>query len=213
MGFGGPSPTCNSQTASVQSCGQAACRRIRHLGQPPVSAVFTRGPQTRGGPRSWFFRGLFCACALVLNTAEPRTADAADGRTESGQLALYRFDSGKGKTIKDRSAVSPPLDLTIENAPAVTWSRGGLVVRSATKIASTRPARKITDAVKRSGGLTIEAWIKPASDRQNGPARIVSLSADSGQRNLTLGQDGKRYDVRLRTTATSTNGIPSTASG
>ena len=29
---------------------------------------------------------------------------------------------------------------------------------------------------------------------------------------MTLGQDGKRYDVRLRTTSTSTNGIPSTAS-
>ena len=127
-------------------------------------------------------------------------------------MALYKFDSGKGNTIKDRSAISPPLDLTIENPSAVTWNRGGLVVRSATKISSTKPARKITDAVKRSGGLTIEAWIKPANDRQNGPARIVSISADSGQRNLTLGQDGKRYDVRLRTTTTSTNGIPSTTS-
>ncbi len=74
-----------------------------------------------------------------------------------------------------------------------------------------RPAQKITNAVKKSGELTIEAWIKPARDRQDGPARIVSLSADPNQRNVTLGQDGKRCDVRLRTTTTSVNGIPSSA--
>ena len=180
--------------------------------QSPVSAVFTRGVQATGGCCAWFFRVVSCTCAILMILAQHGTAGAADGRAESGLLALYRFDSGKGNTIKDRSAVSPPLDLTIENTSAVTWNHGGLVVRSATKISSTKPAKKITDAVKRTGGLTIEAWIKPANDRQNGPARIVSISADSGQRNLTLGQDGKRYDVRLRTTATSTNGIPSTTS-
>ena len=35
------------------------------------------------------------------------------------------------------------------------------------------------------------------------------MSADPGQRNFTLGQEAGQYDVRLRTTATSTNGIPS----
>ena len=39
----------------------------------------------------------------------------------------------------------------------------------------------------------------------------MSLSADAGRRNVTLGQDRARFDVRLRTTATSDNGIPSVA--
>ena len=46
----------------------------------------------------------------------------------------------------------------------------------------------------------------------SGPARILTVSLDTGQRNVTLGQDGDRFDVRLRTTDTSTNGIPSLAS-
>jgi mono/diheme cytochrome c family protein len=40
----------------------------------------------------------------------------------------------------------------------------------------------------------------------------VSLSADTGQRNFTLGQDKDLYDVRLRATGSDRNGLPSTSS-
>ena len=118
-----------------------------------ISTVFTRGIQPTGGYRAWLPGIVSCVCAILIGLGQYGTAGAADGRAEGGLLALYKFDSGKGNTIKDRSAISPPLDLTIENPSAVTWNRGGLVVRSATKISSTKPARKITDAVKRPAGL------------------------------------------------------------
>ena len=124
----------------------------------------------------------------------------------------YTFDAEKGNTIRDRSGIGVPLDLTIEKPSAVQWKKGLLVVRSATKIRSSTPATKMINAVKRSGSITLEAWVKPANDRQKGPARIISLSANSSQRNVTVGQEGKKYEVRLRTTATSTNGIPSITS-
>ena len=73
--------------------------------------------------------------------------------------------------------------------------------------------RKIVDALKQSGAATIEAWITPKNDSQNGPARIVSLSNDSGLRNFTLGQERDHYHIRFRTTSTSKNGIPETDSG
>ena len=56
--------------------------------------------------------------------------------------------------------------------------------------------------------ITIEAWVKTASDQQSGPARIVTLSSDTSHRNVTLGQQGKTFEARLRTTATSPNGVP-----
>lgn len=37
----------------------------------------------------------------------------------------------------------------------------------------------------------------------------MTLSQDPYQRNFTLGQQGSQYDFRLRTTTTTTNGIPS----
>jgi len=76
-------------------------------------------------------------------------------------------------------------------------------------IASSGPATKLIEAVKRSKALTIAAWIKPENTTQAGPARIVTVSRDSGGRDFTLGQNGGAYEVRFRTTATSPNGEPS----
>ena len=95
---------------------------------------------------------------------------------------------------------------------------GGLAIRGDVVIASASPATKIIEASKASGELTIEAWIKPATTLQSGPARIVTLSRDPQQRNFTLGerlwdkQPTDVYDVRLRTTTTDANGRPSTTS-
>ncbi len=137
---------------------------------------------------------------------------AADASRVSHDLCvLYTFEAGAGDQVKDRSGFRRPLDLVIGEKAAVEWREGALFVRSAAKIRSKNPASKITSAVKRSGELTIEAWIKPRDDRQDGPARIVSLSTNASQRNFTLGQDGNRYDVRFRTKSTDANGNPSTA--
>jgi hypothetical protein len=153
-------------------------------------------------------------CALMLGMfLFGLTASAADpARVSQGLLALYDFSEGSGDTIRDRSGVGEPLNLTIDKSSGVRWGQGSLTVQSAVLIASPQPAKKIVDAVKKSNALTIEAWLTPASASQTGPARIVSLSADISQRNVTLGQDKDIFDVRLRATGTDTNGLPSTSS-
>ncbi len=81
-----------------------------------------------------------------------------------------------------------------------------------TMIRSDGPATKIIEAVRKSGELTVEAWIRTKSVNQSGPARIVSISQNPNERNFTIGQDGDKFDFRLRTTRTSGNGIPSIVS-
>jgi len=128
-------------------------------------------------------------------------------------LVFYDFREGSGQIIKDRSGKSDPLNLRIENSSAVQWlSSGGLAVRSPVLIASQGPAAKIANAVRKSGAITIEAWIKPANTAQSGPARIVTVSRDPGSRNFTLGQKAGAYEVRFRTTSTSANGEPALSS-
>ncbi|MEQ9409124.1 MAG: DUF1592 domain-containing protein, partial [Fuerstiella sp.] len=124
--------------------------------------------------------------------------------------ALYTFEDGKGDVVSDRSGAG--LDLKIADPSGVQWRDGVLTVRSATMIASRQPAKKIIEAVKSSNALTVEAWLQAANTSQAGPARIVSLSADTSQRNLTLGQDKDSWDVRLRSQKTDNNGLPSTSS-
>ncbi len=156
---------------------------------------------------------VFMAVVLCLVvSARYGSAQSVPQRCGDGLVVLYDFTEGSGQTIHDRSGFGPPLDLKIEKSPGVKWSKGALAVDSAASIASPQPAKKIIDSVKKSNAVSIEAWLKPANDSQSGPARIVTLSADTSARNLTLGQDKHVYDVRLRTSKSDRNGIPSTAS-
>jgi hypothetical protein len=132
-------------------------------------------------------------------------------------IVLYRFDEGHGTTVHDVAGVGTPLNLTVRDATSIRWPpSGGLDLAEATLLSSDVPARNILDACRATGEITIEAWITPALAKQKGPARIVSLSEDYDQRNVTLGH-GRDHDpiasdiyvVRLRTTETNDNGQPS----
>ena len=147
-------------------------------------------------------------CFFLVGLAKPASAWSAD-RSGDGLVALYDFRLAKGSIVKDRSGVGKPLDLKIENPKNVRRTKGTLEVRGKTLIRSDKPAAKVFNAVRRSGEITIEAWVRPANAKQDGPARMVTLSGGSSERNFTLGQEGDKVDVRLRTTKTSGNGIPS----
>ena len=148
--------------------------------------------------------------ARALNADE--IAQSAETGPEMGparSIALYAFHRGRGQVVKDTSGTESPLDLRIQDLSAVHWlDGGGLRITRPTLIASSGAATKINEAVRQSGAISIEAWIKPANLSQAGPARIVTISRDTGVRNVTLGQKGRAYEVRLRTTATSANGEP-----
>ena len=147
-------------------------------------------------------------CFFLVGLARPASAWSAD-RSGDGLVALYDFRLAKGSIVKDRSGVGKPLDLKIENPKNVRRTKGTLEVRGKTLIRSDKPAAKVFNAVRRSGEITIEAWVRPANAKQDGPARMVTLSGGSSERNFTLGQEGDKVDVRLRTTQTSGNGAPS----
>lgn len=133
-------------------------------------------------------------------------------------LALYTFWDGSGDTIHDVSGAGWALNLTIDTPKSVEWLKPGLRVNSSARISSGDPASKIHTAVQRTNAITLEAWIKPAKKNQSGPARVVSISKNTTERNLTLAhglwnnKPQDVVDVRLRTTGTDTNGVPSLTS-
>ena len=128
----------------------------------------------------------------------------------SDAVLLYTFDQGQGDAIPSISSMGTPLDLKIEDSNAVRWiTGGGLEVVTPVLIASPQPAAKLIAKLRETNTLSIETWIQPTNTTQSGPARIVSLSQDTGHRNFTLGQEETAYEVRLRTTITSLNGEPS----
>ena len=149
--------------------------------------------------------GIIKVTCYVEDSPEPPPQRVTDGLQ-----VLYTFLEGDGKIVHDVSGVGLALDLAVESLPSVTWlSGGGLSVKSPTVIVSLDPATKLSEAVKASNAVTVEAWLKPANLSQRGPSRIITVSADYHQRNFNLAQAAELYDFRLRTTETTENGRPS----
>lgn len=148
--------------------------------------------------------------------AAPAQPAAMGDRVADGLVALYRFDELLGDlVIPDAATTIGGVDLIVSGEPLETVSvHDGAVHFIAPSEAtvpgvfSSAPATAIVDAIRASGQFTLEAWLTPASDNQTGPARIVTISRDSSVRNVTLGQTGNSYIVRLRTSGTNEQGSP-----
>ncbi|MCK5920951.1 MAG: DUF1595 domain-containing protein, partial [Methylococcales bacterium] len=133
-------------------------------------------------------------------------------RVQGGLQAFYNFTEGKGEYVRDQSGAGKPADLHIANPKNVKWQKGSLLVFGKSQLRTDSVPKRITTAVRESGAITIEAWLQPARTNLKGPARIITLSRNSSERNFRLGQEGETFDIRFRTTKTGANGLPSLAS-
>jgi VanZ like family/Concanavalin A-like lectin/glucanases superfamily len=92
-----------------------------------------------------------------------------------------------GAAVDDPDMIAFPAEGLVRTAKAPPWVREAM----------------------RTDEFEVRLRVRPASPEQSGPARILTVSADSGRRNLTVGQENGDLDIRLRTPATSLNGMPS----
>ena len=68
------------------------------------------------------------------------------------------------------------------------------------------PAAALSRPLSQAGEFSVLLDFRADGLDQRGPARIVSISNDGGNRNFTVGQEGSRIVVRLRTTKSGPNG-------
>ncbi|GAA5217504.1 LamG domain-containing protein [Corallincola platygyrae] len=147
---------------------------------------------------------------LVLSKAVRLTdgvVASSGGRFEENLVALYQFKTGEGNTAYDTSGLEPAANLTISGD--VEWlGSWGLMINSGKAQASTASSRKLHSLITATGEYSIEGWFAPANVTQEGPARIVSYSAGTTDRNFTLGQTLYNYDFLNRSSTTDRNGEP-----
>jgi len=145
-------------------------------------------------------------------------------RVTAGRIVAYGFTDGSGDQVTDR--ITPALNLTIQNMTKVSWGAGFLAINTGLGPGTPNPpgrfngtiisapgtlATKLYDAVTNTRAITVEVWVRPELDDIGGPARIVTYShpvEGGGLRNFTLGPQNTMYASRLRSNATSANGIP-----
>ncbi|MEQ3636630.1 LamG domain-containing protein [Alcanivorax sp.] len=147
---------------------------------------------------------------LVLSkalTVDEGTLAAGGGRYESNVVARYEFKTGEGLIAYDSSGVDPAIHLQFSGD--VAWEGGwGIRLNGGKAQGSTQASKKLTDLIAATGELTLEAWLVPASTGQ-GDAHIISYSAGTMARNLTLAQGGSNYVTYQRIgEATDSNGEP-----
>lgn len=152
--------------------------------------------------------GLLSVCLTTSHGLAEESARAIDGLQ-----VLYDFQQIDGGVIQDVSPNGQPLNLKIQDTKAIRLTDQGLQLLGKTALASDKPPQQLLKSLRQANAITLEAWITTAKVDQSGPARIISLSKNTSERNVTLGQDGDKFDVRLRTTKRSTNGLPSVNSG
>lgn len=137
---------------------------------------------------------------------------SSGGRIDSDIIAKYEFKTGKGTVAFDTSGIDPVADLNLIGN--VTWSSawGIKFADTGRAQATVTGSRKLYDLLLGSGEYTIETWIIPDSLDQgandNNPARIVSYSGSTTERNFTLGQYDYNYIGMNRTGESDANGEP-----
>jgi len=136
------------------------------------------------------------------------TVASGGARDDSSTIALYEFKAGSGASIQDTSGVGVPLDLKLfgNEGTDYRWVGGWgieFLTSSAKAQATTQDSRKLLTQILGSGAYSVEAWVVPANVSQGGdnPARIVSYSGGSSERNFTLGQAEYRYAFMNRSSA------------
>ncbi len=126
----------------------------------------------------------------------------------TGLQTQYTFEEGVGNRVYDSAASNAPIDLTVETTMPATaeWKPGHLTLNGGALLSSGAPAgsgarsgqlssaSRLIAACTATEELTIAAWIKPAQASQSGPARIVALSKDPGDRHFMLGQGRRSTD-------------------
>jgi Concanavalin A-like lectin/glucanases superfamily len=142
--------------------------------------------------------------------------DAPPGRVTDGLVAFFSFRGDAGTVVHDTAPGGDNLELLVERAPGpdgdggvrdaatsgptIQWLSPGMSVVGRVLIASTGNATSIQSRCDQRNELTVEAWVKPASVAQEGPARIVtmSLTGTPANRNFMLAQERDHYLFRLR---------------
>ncbi|MBN1673006.1 MAG: FecR domain-containing protein [Kiritimatiellae bacterium] len=142
--------------------------------------------------------GQYAEAGPGLQLAARPLAPGQGARVAQGLVALYTFRESQGPMVPDESGHGRPLSLYIEDPQAVRWlPGGGLAVERPVLIASREPARKVTQACMASNELTVEAWVRPANVVQEGPARILSVSAGIKAMDFGLGQERDYWTFRV----------------
>ncbi len=117
--------------------------------------------------------------------------------TEGDSLLAYYQLNGSGDSYPDRTKHLP--NLTWRGQPTKAQNEKGVFVSSSHWLETATPVTFLNQRLHKTAEFTIGTTVATANTTQKGPARIISISSNTQERNLTIGQEGSDLIFRLRT--------------
>jgi hypothetical protein len=142
---------------------------------------------------------------------------AENKRIKKNLVAYYNFNYVPGNCIHDLSGFGEPLNLNILQPGSIDWNeKKKLEILSNAEIVSSMPARKVANAIRKTGEITVECWIRPDEPTLSGISRIISLGIDNAEIGFVLDQHYQvqnedkalSYSVRMQTASTTESCYP-----
>ena len=128
-----------------------------------------------------------------------------------GSLLHFCFREGRGDTVFSKTAEGGRFRMAAER---LEWNGDGTGIRvnGERPLRSVDPTDPVMDPVRRASSMILSVRLRTHHPSQSGPARIVTLSGNTQDRNFTLAQDGADLVFRVRTEQAGPNGSRKTAS-
>jgi hypothetical protein len=158
--------------------------------------------------RTW--RGTIAELAIydhVLRQDPPTNAGEPLPWARGGPILRLRFEAPVAGRV-DGPEGPKQLLLQPPQESAVRLSADGLHLEGGVWLLDQAVADHVHERLGATNQLSLLARLRVADLTSGGPARIVTLSADTRRRNFTLGQTRRDLVLRLRTPNTTINGNP-----
>ena len=127
--------------------------------------------------------------------SEVYIADRAISKEEVAKV--FADQNGLNSNYSDRTGNLP--DLTWRGQPASNRDKRGVFLSEHHWLETADSVSSLNQRIREADSFTIGATVATANINQSDPARIISISSSTTERNLTLEQRDSKLVVRLRT--------------
>ena len=161
----------------------------------------------RTGDRPWqgYVSELFIADKAISETEVAQVFSKMNTFDIIGRSLIASYQFTGIENYHDERGNSP--DLVWRGETRDIQQREGVLLGRNNWLETEAPAEYLTKRIVATSQFTIGIVVATGDTIQTGPARIISLSEDTGHRNFTLGQSGSDLIFRLRTPFSEENGV------
>lgn len=140
-----------------------------------------------------------------------KTLEMNNKGREPGKLGLlvgYDLTQGNSRVVSPVGSLqSDNLSIQVPAGVGFLSDGGGIVLKDPSVLATREAAAELTEAILSAGAFSVEAWVRPFNDKQEGPSRIVTLSESVWSSNFMLGQEASDLVFRVRNGINGGNGF------